>query len=112
MIIGAPKELFDAEARVALTPDSAAKLQKLGYICLVESGAGIAASIADSEYEAAGVTLVPSANELWRQADIIVKVREPSTDEIDQAAEGKTLISFFNPAANQHARDLCHCKRI
>lgn len=112
MIIGAPKELFDAEARVALTPDSAAKLQKLGYICLVESGAGIAASIADSEYEAAGVTLVPSANELWRQADIIVKVREPSTDEIDQAAEGKTLISFFNPAANTHLLEQATAKKL
>ena len=112
MIIGAPKELFTDEARVALTPDSATKLQKLGYSCLVESGAGIGASIADSEYEAAGVTVVRSPSELWSKADIVVKVREPSVDEIDQAAEGITLISFINPAANTELLEFASTKKI
>lgn len=101
MKIGAPTETAEDEARVALTPESAERLQKLGYECLVESGAGAAASITDAAYEAAGVKVLGSANELWREADVIVKVREPSLEEVDAAPGGKTLISFIWPAANE-----------
>lgn len=101
MKIGAPKETFAGEARVALTPDSAGRLQKLGYDVLVETGAGIAASISDAAYTDAGVTVVGSASELWDQSDIIAKVREPSSEEVAAAPEGKTLISFVWPAANE-----------
>lgn len=101
MKIGAPTETAEGEARVALTPESAERLQKLGYECLVESGAGAAASITDAAYEAAGVKVVGSATELWSEADVIVKVREPSLEEVDAAPEGKTLISFIWPAANE-----------
>ena len=101
MKIGAPKETFDGEARVALTPESAGRLQKLGYDCLVEAGAGEKASITDAAYEAAGVTVVPSAADLWSQADVVAKVREPSTEEIAAAPEGKALISFVWPAQNE-----------
>ena len=65
MKIGATTEIAEGEARVALTPESAERLQKLGYECLVESGAGAAASITDAAYEAAGVKVLGSANELW-----------------------------------------------
>jgi NAD(P) transhydrogenase subunit alpha len=101
MKIGAPTETAEGEARVALTPESAERLRKLGYECLVESGAGAAASITDAAYEAAGVKVLGSANELWGEADVIVKVREPSLAEVDAAPEGKTLISFIWPAANE-----------
>ena len=101
MKIGAPKELFPGEARVALTPESAGRLQKLGYEVLVEAGAGAAASIPDQAYSDAGVTVVGSAAELWAQSDIVAKVREPSAEEVAAAPEGKTLISFVWPAANE-----------
>jgi NAD(P) transhydrogenase subunit alpha len=101
MKIGAPKETFDGEARVALTPESAGRLQKLGYECLIETGAGDAASISDAAYEMAGVTVVPSAADLWSQADVVAKVREPSTEEVAACPDGKTLISFVWPAANE-----------
>jgi len=101
MKVGAPKETAPGEARVALTPESAGRLQKLGYECLVESGAGAAASITDEAYRAAGVEVVASAAELWKNADVIVKVREPSAEEIDTAPDGKTLIGFVWPAANE-----------
>ena len=101
MRIGAPKETAQGEARVALTPESAERLQKLGYDCLVESGAGAAASITDAAYEAAGVKIVDTAVELWSDADVIVKVREPSADEIEAVPDGKTLISFIWPASNE-----------
>ncbi|MEM7505775.1 MAG: Re/Si-specific NAD(P)(+) transhydrogenase subunit alpha [Pseudomonadota bacterium] len=101
MKIGAPRELYQGEARVALTPESAGRLQKLGYDCLVESGAGLAASFSDADYEAAGVSVVPSAADLWSQADVIAKVRAPSAEEVAAAPEGKTLISFIWPAQEE-----------
>ncbi len=101
MKIGAPKETTIGEALVALTPESAQRLQKLGYECLVEAGAGLAASLTDSAYEAAGVKVVSTAEELWSQADIVVKVREPSADEIDASPSDKILVSFVYPASNE-----------
>src|SRR6056297_3604579 len=101
MKIGAPKETAPGEARVALTPESAGRLQKLGYECIVESGAGTAASITDEAFEAAGVEVVASAADLWKNADVIVKVREPSAEELDAAPDGQTLIGFIWPASNE-----------
>ena len=101
MKIGALKETAPGEARVALTPESAGRLKKLGYQCMVEKGAGLAASITDEAYQAAGVEVVASAVELWKNADVVVKVREPSKQEVEAAPEGKILISFIWPAANK-----------
>ncbi|MEM1081205.1 MAG: Re/Si-specific NAD(P)(+) transhydrogenase subunit alpha [Pseudomonadota bacterium] len=110
MKIGAPKETAAGEARVALTPESAGRLQKLGYECLVETGAGAAASITDQAYADAGVEVVVSAAELWKQADVIVKVREPSEAEIKASPDGKTLISFIWPAANEELLEAMKAK--
>ena len=110
MKIGAPKEIAPGEARVALTPDSAGRLQKLGYECIVESGAGTAASITDEAYRAAGVEVVDSATALWNNADVIVKVREPSAEEIEAAPDGKILIGFVWPASNEDLLDKMKAK--
>ena len=110
MKIGSPKELFAGEARVAMTPDSALQLQKLGYDCLVEAGAGIAAGFTDESYRTAGVTVVDSAAALWDEADIIAKVRPPETTEVERLKAGKTLISFFYPAQNKELLELCKDK--
>ncbi len=100
MKIGAPKETAADEARVAMTPQSAKDLQKLGYDCLIEKGAGAAAGFDDAAYEEAGVTVVSTAA-LWKDADVVAKVRPPSTAETKKLKEGQTLISFFYPAANE-----------
>ena len=112
MKIGAPKETAPGEARVALTPDSAGRLQKLGYECIVESGAGTAASITDEAFEAAGVEVVASAADLWKNADVIVKVREPSAEELDAAPDGKTLIGFVWPASNEALLEKMNAKHM
>ncbi|RFF30363.1 Re/Si-specific NAD(P)(+) transhydrogenase subunit alpha [Wenzhouxiangella sediminis] len=112
MKVGALKETAPGEARVALTPESAGRLKKLGYECLVEKGAGLAASFTDAAYEQAGVTVVDSADALWKQADVIVKVREPSEAEIEAAPEGKTLISFVWPAANEDLLEKMKAKNL
>jgi NAD(P) transhydrogenase subunit alpha len=100
MIIGAPKEIFAGEKRVAMSPDSAVQLQKLGYDCMIESGAGLAAGFTDAAYEAAGVKIVKTAAELWKSADIMAKVRAVEPSEQKRLRAGQTVISFFWPAQN------------
>ncbi|HEY8558934.1 MAG TPA: Re/Si-specific NAD(P)(+) transhydrogenase subunit alpha [Pyrinomonadaceae bacterium] len=101
MKIGVPREIYEGERRVAATPDTAAKLQKLGFEVLIESGAGAHADFPDQAYEKAGCRIVPETAVLWRQADIILKVRQPMGDESNYLAPGKTLISFIYPAQNE-----------
>ena len=101
MYIGAAKEILKGEARVAMTPESARQLQKLGYHCLVEAGAGALAGFSDESYRAVNVTVVEDAEALYKAANVIVKVRPPEALEVDRLESGKTLISFFYPAQNQ-----------
>jgi NAD(P) transhydrogenase subunit alpha len=101
MYIGSPKEIFPGEARVAITPDSALQLQKLGYHCAVETGAGALAGFSDESYRAAGVSVVDGAEALYRTADVIAKVRPPTPLEVSRLESGKTLVSFFYPAQDR-----------
>ena len=107
MKIGAPKEIFEGEARVAMTPDSALQLKKLGHECFVETGAGAAAGFSDAAYEAAGVTVVKTAAALFKEVDVVAKVRQPTDTEAKRLREGQTLISFFWPAQNSELLELC-----
>ena len=101
MIIGAPRELQTGEKRVAMTPDSAIQLQKLGFECIIETGAGTGAGFSDSSYKSAGVKISKTAASLWKQSDIIVKVQAISQIEETYLKAGKTVISFFWPAQNK-----------
>ena len=99
--IGVPKEVINGENRVAMTPESAQMLQKLGYDCVIETKAGAAAGFSDAAYKEAGVEIVKTAAALWKAADIIAKVREPNAAELKRLSADKTLISFFNPGGNE-----------
>jgi NAD(P) transhydrogenase subunit alpha len=101
MRIGTPKELFKGENRVAMTPDSAKQLQKLGHECVIETKAGLAAGFSDQDYKDAGVEVVKTAAALWKAADVVAKVRQPEAVELKRLRKDLTLISFFNPAANE-----------
>ncbi|MAU51164.1 MAG: NAD(P)(+) transhydrogenase (Re/Si-specific) subunit alpha [Roseovarius sp.] len=101
MKIGTPKEVLEGENRVAMTPESALQLQKLGHSCAIEAGAGARAGFTDAAYEAAGVEVIKTAAALWKDCDIIAKVRVPTETELKRLREGQTLISFFNPAGNE-----------
>ena len=105
MKIGVPTETATGEMRVAMTPSSAAHIQKLGHTCLIQSKAGANAQFSDADYEAAGVTVVKTATELWKQADVIAKVHPPSSAETKRLDKSKTLISFGYPAQNQALLD-------
>ncbi|MHA7852096.1 Re/Si-specific NAD(P)(+) transhydrogenase subunit alpha [Roseovarius sp.] len=101
MKIGTPKEVMEGEARVAMTPDSALQLQKLGYDCAIEAGAGKAAGFADAAYKEAGVEVVKTAAALFKACDIIAKVRPPTEAEAKRLRAEQLLISFFWPAQNE-----------
>jgi len=111
MRIGSPKEVMPGEARVAMTPDSAIQLQKLGYECFIESGAGLGARFSDADYQAAGVTVVDSAEALFQSVDVIAKVRPPLEDEVSRLSKGQTLVGFFNPAGNETLLELAKSRQ-
>lgn len=104
--LGIPKEVANDEHRVAATPDTAKKLQKLGFEVWVEVGAGVAASFPDQAYQAVGCHIIDDTTALWSESDIILKVRSPQwhpgleRDETDLLRQGGTLISFIWPAQN------------
>ena len=111
MRIGSPKEVMPGEARVAVTPDSAIQLQKLGYECFIESGAGLEARFSDADYQAAGVTVVDSAEALFQSVDVIAKVRPPLENEVNRLSKGQTLVGFFNPAGNDTLLELAKSRQ-
>jgi len=100
MRIGVPREIHDGERRVATTPDVATHLIKLGFDVAIETGAGEGASYSDSAYEAAGCKIVSSARKIWKDSDIILKVRGPEGKEPARLQANQTLISFIWPAQN------------
>lgn len=110
MKIGTPKESFGGENRVGMTPDSAKQLQKLGYECAIESGAGSNAGFSDALYKEAGVEVIKTSAALWKASDVIAKVRQPNETELKRLAKGKTLISFFNPAGNEEGMGVAKAK--
>ena len=110
--IGVPCESFDQECRVAVTPDTAKKLQKLGFDVLLETGAGAKADFADRLYEEIGCQIVGDRQGVFDQADIILKVRPPSPTEVNELPSGKTLISFIWPAQNGELLEQLAAKNI
>eukprot|EP00898_Chlorokybus_atmophyticus_P000659 jgi/Chlat1/1594/Chrsp124S01855 len=110
LTIGIPKEIFSGERRVAATPESIRRLRKEGFRVVVESDAGAEASIRDEDFEAAGATVVPTAD-VWREADIVLKVRAPQMNnelgvhEADLMRKDGTIISFLWPAQNKDLVD-------
>ena len=96
-LIGVPRETAAGEKRVATVPEVVEKLIKLGFRVAVESGAGEAANFSDDSYRAAGAQVV---SDVWASAEILFKVRAPSTDELARMREGATLVSFLWPAQN------------
>lgn len=106
MKIGIPAEIQINERRVACTPEQTRKLIKLGHTVLVESNAGFKAGFVDSAFASAGATIVDNTLDLWRDANLICKVRAPRVNpttgqhEAAMLTQGKILISFLSPARN------------
>jgi NAD(P) transhydrogenase len=98
VVIGVPRETFPGERRVAATPASVKQLTKAGFKFAVEAGAGAQSKFSDEEYVAAGAKIV-SRETVWKESDILVKVRPPQKDEVIKP--GATLLSVIRPAENK-----------
>jgi len=103
LTVGVPKETFPLEKRVAATPESVSKLIKPGFSVLIEKGAGASSHFSDADYEAAGAKVV-EAGDVWKNSDVVMKLRPPTTDEVTQL-EDRTLISFLYPGQNKELTD-------
>jgi NAD(P) transhydrogenase subunit alpha len=100
MHIGVPREIVNGEQRVATTPEAAQQLQKLGFSVAIEAGAGATANLSDKDYSDVGVEIIDSTEDLWKNSDIILKVRAPEEQEINFLKEGQIIVSFMAPAQN------------
>ncbi|HWM44383.1 MAG TPA: Re/Si-specific NAD(P)(+) transhydrogenase subunit alpha [Burkholderiales bacterium] len=107
-LIGVPRETAAGEKRVATVPEVVEKLIKLGFRVAVESGAGDAANFADDTYRAAGAEVT---RDIWQSADIIFKVRAPTTEEIALMRPGATLVSFIWPAQNPQLMEVLAARK-
>jgi alanine dehydrogenase len=101
MIIGVPKEIKVQEYRVALLPSGAYQLIKRGHTVIVERGAGVGAGYPDAEYESAGAKIISSHEEVFAQADLIIKVKEPLPSEFPLLKKGQILFTYLHLAASK-----------
>jgi alanine dehydrogenase len=98
MIIGVPKEVKDHESRVGVTPAGVHALVGAGHTVLVEHNAGELSALTDDEYQAAGAEIVGSAHDVWRLAEMVVKVKEPVDQEYRHFREGLVLFTYLHLA--------------
>jgi alanine dehydrogenase len=98
MIIGVPKEIKDHETRVGLVPSGVTALREAGHDVLVETHAGEGSSLTDREYMQAGAHIVQNAAEVWRKADLVVKVKEPQEGEYPYFRPGLILFTYLHLA--------------
>jgi alanine dehydrogenase len=105
MIVGVPREIKVQEYRVALTPEGVAEFIKNGHSVIVENNAGIGSSISNESYVAAGATIIESADQLWQQADLILKVKEPIAAEYSRMRENQILFTYLHLAASKACTD-------
>lgn len=99
MIIGVPIEVKNNESRVALTPAGAGDLTKKGHEVLVQAGAGTASGFPDAAYAEAGVQIVDSAEQVWGSAELVLKVKEPQSQEFTLMRPGQVLFTYLHLAA-------------
>ena len=104
MLIGVPKEIMDNEFRVGLVPSSVRELTMRGHQVLVETQAGAGAGMADAAYQAAGATLVGSAEEIFGRAELIVKVKEPLAAERKPLPKRAGAVHLSPPRAGSATR--------
>jgi alanine dehydrogenase len=99
--VGVPKEVKNHEYRVAITPVGVHELTQHGHEVYVERAAGAGSLISDDEYVAAGATMLADADEVWGTADMVLKVKEPVTEEYARMRDGQTLFTYLHLAADK-----------
>jgi alanine dehydrogenase len=112
MIIGVPREVKDHESRVGVTPAGAKALVEAGHKVLVEQKAGALSAMPDDEYQAAGAEIVGSAHDVWRLAEMVVKVKEPVEKEYRHFREGLVLFTYLHLAPLTALTDALLASRV
>jgi len=100
VLVGIPKEVKDNEYRVAATPEGVRELVDAGHTVLIQEGAGQGSSLFEDRYKRAGAQFASSAGDVWREADMILKVKEPIASEFQLMREGQVLFTYLHLAAN------------
>jgi alanine dehydrogenase len=101
MIVGVPREIKPDEYRVAMVPAGVEELSRAGHTVLIQTMAGGGSGISDEQYAANGAEIVASAGEVWRRAELIVKVKEPLPEEWPHMRAGQTVFTYFHFAADE-----------
>ena len=105
MKVGIPSEVKNNEFRVAITPAGVHELVRHGHEVYVQQGAGLGSSITDAEYVAAGGAILPTADEVWAIADLLLKVKEPIEEEYHRLRKDQTLFTYLHLAASRPCTD-------
>jgi alanine dehydrogenase len=105
MIVGVPKEIKSQESRVAITPEGVSEFVRAGHSVIVESGAGLGSSISDEDFLFQGGTIRKSAEDVWAEADLILKVKEPILSEYPLMRRDQVLFTYLHLAASKACTD-------
>ncbi|MDR2977060.1 MAG: alanine dehydrogenase [Streptococcaceae bacterium] len=112
MKIGVPKEIKKFEYRVGLAPNYAADYVNAGHEVYIQSGAGQGSSFSDADYEKVGCKILPTADDIWKIAEMIVKVKEPLEPEYNLMREGQILFTYFHLAADRALTEAVLARKV
>src|ERR1700749_306598 len=105
MKVGVPAEVKNHEYRVAITPAGVHELVRHGHEVVIESGAGVGSSIPDEDFTGAGAKMLPTADDVWQTADLVLKVKEPVEQEYHRMRKGQVLFTYLHLAASRPCTD-------
>ncbi|MFV8175912.1 alanine dehydrogenase [Mycolicibacterium peregrinum] len=105
MLVGIPTEIKNNEYRVAITPAGVAELTRRGHDVIIQAGAGEGSAITDNDFKAAGAQIVTTADQVWAEAELLLKVKEPIAAEYSRMRKGQTLFTYLHLAASKECTD-------
>ncbi|GIE90849.1 alanine dehydrogenase [Actinoplanes regularis] len=105
MKVGIPSEVKNNEFRVAITPAGVFEFTRTGHQVFVQSAAGLGSSITDADFRDAGATILPDADAVWAEGDLILKVKEPVTSEYHRMRAGQVVFTYLHLAASKECTD-------
>lgn len=112
VLVGIPREVKNNEFRVAITPAGVHELVRDGHQVVIEQDAGAGSSITDAEFIAAGARILPTVDEVWAAADLVLKVKEPIAEEYHRLRKDQTLFTYLHLAASRECTDALLKSRI
>ena len=105
MNIGVPREIKNNEFRVAITPSGVREFIKHGHAVFIETNAGVGSAISDDDYRKVGATIVSTADEIWNNSELVLKVKEPIAAEYSRMRKGQVLFTYLHLAASRECTD-------